>query len=49
MTREQQLDALVRWAYELTEKALWLKGHAARVALVKAAADINNRFKEFAR
>lgn len=49
VSRESQLHALVRWAYELTERALWLKGHAARVALIKAAADINNRFKEFAR
>lgn len=49
MSREDQLLALIRWAYDLTEKALWLKGHAARTALVKAASDINNRFKEVAR
>ena len=49
MTRDEELLALIRWAYELTERALFLKGHAARQALVRAASEINQRFKAVAR
>jgi len=42
---ETELLALIRWAYELTERALFLKGHEARKALVQAACEINHKFK----
>jgi hypothetical protein len=42
------LLALIRWAYGLTERALFLKGHAARQAMAKACSEINHRFKEVA-
>jgi len=46
---EAELKALIKWAYEMTEQALWLKGHAARKAMVKACAEINQKFKDVAR
>ena len=47
MTNDELL-ALIRWAHELTERALFLKGHAARQAMVKACCEINARFKSVA-
>jgi len=46
--KESQFLELIRWAYQLTEAALFLKGHAARQAMVRACSEINHRFKEFA-
>jgi len=47
MTREEELLALIRWAYEITEEALFLRGRESRDALVKASADINQKFKAY--
>lgn len=47
MANAERLLAEIQWAYELLERAAWLKGHAARAALLHAASQINQRFKQY--
>jgi hypothetical protein len=45
-TREELL-AMIKWAHEATEKALWLKGHAARQEMARVCSNINLHFKPY--